>query len=178
MKKLFILTLILLSASLFGQSNNNNTMALLKWLIKRDHIQYLNVKSNAAAFHDKNAFTKQTLITDSGKDVPNMSLKDFLSADELQICKTAPHLLDQTDWRKKYARLKTTFVTDKFPSNPAANYTVYSFSEPIFLNKERSRVIVGEYFICGLACGRDDLLLCELKNGRWQLIARAVIADD
>lgn len=179
MKKLFILTFIFLPATLLGQTNDrNNTMSLLKWLIKKDNIQYLNAKSNAAVFYDRNALTKQMLITDSGKIITNASLKDFLSPGEIKVFGTAPPMLEQTDWRKKYAQLKTKFVTDKFSMTGKSGYTIYLFSEPVFLNKDHSRVLIGEYFICGIACGRDDLLLCELKNSHWQLIARAIIAND
>jgi hypothetical protein len=178
MKKLFILVFTFLSANLLAQSNHNSTLSLLRWLIQRNHIQYLNAKSNAAVFYDKNALTEQTLMDDSGKSVPNMSLKDFLSAEEIQICQTAPPMLEQTDWRKKYSQLKTKFVTGESPWKPKETKTIYTFSEPIYLNEKNSRVVIGEYFICGPACGRDDLLLCEFKNGKWQLIARAVIAND
>jgi len=135
-------------------------------------------KKYAAVFYDKNALTKQALITDSGKTTPNTSISDFLTQGEIQIYKTAPPLLEQTDWRKKYADLKARFVTDKFTMNAKAAYTIFAFSEPLFLNKEHSKVLIGEYFTCGMACGRDDLLLCELKNGKWRLITRAVIAND
>lgn len=178
MKKLLVLVFTFLSASLLAQTTHNNTLSLLRWLIHRDHIEYLNPKSNASVFYDKNALTEQTLIDDSNKDVPNMRIKDFLSAEEIQICQTVPPMLEQTDWRKKYAQLKVKFVTDKSPWKPQKIKTIYTFSEPIYLNKQNSRVVIGEYFICGPVCGRDDMLLCELKNGKWQLIARAVIAND
>lgn len=179
MKMLLVLLFIFLSALVYGQtSDRNKTMSLLQWIIKKDQIQYLNAKSNAAVFYNKNALTEQTLITDSGKTDPNTSIQDFLSPKEIQIYKTVPSMLEQTDWRKKYSQLKTKFVTEKAPIKFITSHTVYGFSEPIFLNKEKSKVIIGEYFICGPACGRDDLLLCEFKNGSWQLLARAVINND
>ncbi|HTD98975.1 MAG TPA: hypothetical protein VK668_06790 [Mucilaginibacter sp.] len=179
MKKLIVVLSIFLSALCLGQTNNRNkTMSLLQWLVKKDRIQYLNAKSNAAVFYDKNALTRQTLITDSEKTIPNTSIQDFLSPQEIRICKTAPIMLKQTDWRKKYSQLKTKLVTDKVSIKFKITHTVYTFSEPIFLNKENSRAIIGEYFTCGTTCGRDDLLLCEFKNGNWQLLARAVINND
>jgi len=177
MKKLYFLALILLSANLWAQTNTKNTLSLLRWLIQRDHIQYLNAKSNAAVFYDKNALTQQTLIDDSGKNVPNISIKDFLSVKEIQIFRTVPPMLE-TDWRKKYSQLQTKFVTDESPWKQKETKTIYLFSEPIYLNKKNSRALIGECFICGPACGRDDMLLCEFKNGKWRLIARAVIAND
>jgi len=154
-------------------------MSLLKWLVKKDHIEYLKAKSNAAIFYNKDLLDKQTLIDSSEKDIPNLCMKDFLSAQEINICKTVPPMLVQTDWRKHYLELKIKFVTDKselLNSNPP--HTVYGFSEPVFLNEANTRVVIGEYFVCGPVCGRDDFLLCEFKNGSWQIIARAVIAND
>lgn len=153
-------------------------MSLLKWLIKKDHITLVDPKSNAAVFYDRHAFDKQTLITDSEKTVPDKCLADFLSPAELNTGKTIPQMLEQTDWRKNYAKLRVKFVTDKFMRNIKAGQTVFIFSEPVFLNTQKTKVLIGEYFFCGMACGRDDLLLCEFKNGRWQLIARAVINND
>lgn len=155
-------------------------MSLLKWLVEREHIEYLKVKSFAAVFYDKDLLTKKTLIDSSEKDIPNLCLKDFMSPSEIEICKTVPPRHMQTDWSKKYQELKVKFVTDKselktFTSN--IPYTIYGFSEPVFLNETGTRVLIGEYFVCGPACGRNDLLLCELKNGSWQVIARAVIAN-
>lgn len=171
--------LTFLSTAHLGQTNGRaKTMSLLQWLVKKDNIQYLNAKSNAAVFYDRNALTKQTLITDSGKITPNASLQDFLSPKEVQIFKTSPIMLEQTDWRKKYSQLKTKIVTDKVSIKFKSTHTVYTFSEPIFLNRKNNRAIIGEYFTCGLACGRDDLLLCEFKNGRWHLLARSVINND
>ena len=173
-----ILLMLTFFANLFGQSTKTSTMALLKWLVKKDHIVYLEVKSSAAVFYDKDAFSKQTLITDSAKDIPNKSLADYLSPAELHTAKTTPPMLMQTDWRIKYAQLSTKFVTEKSAMKIIASHAVYIFSEPIFLNKQNTRVLIGEYFICGDACGRDDLLLCQFQNGHWQLIARAVINND
>lgn len=178
MKHLFILPFILLSATLWAQkSEGNRALSLLRWLVKNDHIEYLNAKSNAAAFYHKDALTEQALITDSGKAIPNTCLKDFLSPKEIHIYKTAPVMLEQTDWRKHYSKLKAKFVTDKASIKFMYSHTVYGFSEPVFLNKENTRVIIGEYFICGPACGRDDLLLCEFKDGSWRVLARAVVAN-
>jgi hypothetical protein len=178
MKKMVIVGLVLLSASLSAQPNRSSTMSLLKWLIKRDHIVYLEPKSSAAVFYDKDAFSKQTLITDSAKDIPNKSLADYLSPTELQTAKATPPMLMQTYWRKNYAKLRVKFVTDKLVRKIMASHAVFIFSEPVFLNKQKTRVLIGEYFICGDACGRDDLLLCEFQNGYWQLVARAVINND
>ena len=177
MKKLLILILIFSSNISWGQTNNRRaTLSLLQWLIKRDHIQYLNAKSNVSIFYDTTALTKRTLMADSNKSAPHTSISDFLSPHEIYICKTAPPMLMQTDWRIKYLKLKTIFVTDKF--YVAGKYTIYTFSEPIFLNEAQTRVIIGEDFFCGPACGRDDMLLCELKNGKWHLLARAIIDSD
>ncbi|HTK21933.1 MAG TPA: hypothetical protein VL442_20590 [Mucilaginibacter sp.] len=154
---------------------------MLKWLVKKDHIEYLKAKSNAAVFYNKDLLTKQTIIDNSDKTVPKVCMKDFLSADEIKTCETAPPKLMQTDWRKHYSKLKTQFVTDEFETNKLRSnepYTIFGFSEPIFLNKTNTRVIIGEYFFCGPACGRDDLLLCEFKNGSWQILARAIISND
>ncbi|HEY2582058.1 MAG TPA: hypothetical protein VGI43_09630 [Mucilaginibacter sp.] len=41
--------------------------------------------------------------------------------------------------------------------------TYRGLSRPIFLNKEETRVIIGEYFTADVAFGRGDLLLCEFK---------------
>ncbi|MBS1524311.1 MAG: hypothetical protein JST19_01605 [Bacteroidetes bacterium] len=176
-KVLSIWLFVFIPAALLGQTNDK-TISLLEWLTKRDHIDYVKAKSNAAVFYDKNALIKQTLITDSDKTIPNISIKDLLSQAEIRIYNTAPIMLMQTDWRKKFARLKVKFVTDKASVKFINSHTVYTFSEPVFLNKESTRVIIGESFICGPGCGRDDLLLCELKNGSWQMLARAVIAND
>ncbi len=178
MKKACFLVFVFFSANLQRQTDVTRTISLLNWLIKRDRIAYLNAKSNAAVFYDQNALTNQTLITDSGKIIPNISLSNFLSAEEVQICKTVPQKLKQTDWRIKYSKLKVKFVTDEFEKEHQSNHTIYTFSEPIYLNKACSRAVIGEYFTCGVACGRDDLLLCELKNGNWTLIARSVVNND
>lgn len=181
MKKVVLLAFVFLSSSLFGQTKHISTMSLLTWLVKKDHIEYLNTKSNSAVFYNKNILTTQTIINDSDKFIPNVCLKDYLSTYEVKILKSVPHLLMQTDWSIKYLKLKTKFVTDKFTAGKLAQktaYTVYGFSEPIFLNKTNKRVMIGEYFTCGAACGRNDLLLCEFKNRSWQIIARAVISND
>jgi hypothetical protein len=181
MKVFITVSFLLLTCLLVNgqtQTKDKNTQSLLSWIIKKEHIRYLNAKSNAAIFYDKNAFTLQTLIADSGKTVPNKSLKDFLPTTELDIGKRVPPMLEQTDWRIKYAHLKAKFVTDKFITNMKAGQTVYAFSEPIFLNEQKTKALIGEYFTCGVACGRDDLLPCEFKNGHWQLIVRAVVAND
>jgi hypothetical protein len=177
MKTLLILSLTFVSQALRGQTNNN-TISLLKWLIKRDHIQYLNPKSNASVFYDKNALTGRTLITDAGKSVPNTSISDFLSAEERQISKTAPPMLEQIDWRMRYSKLKVKFVPDKLHGIAKETYTIYTFSVPVFLNEEHPTVIIGECFICGPACVRDHMILFELKGGNWQLVARAIITND
>ena len=156
-------------------------MSLLKWLIKKDSIEYLNTKSNASIFYNKDVLKKQTIIDNSAKTVPNVCMKDFISAQEAQICETVPPMLMQTDWSEKYPKLKTKFVTDKSTISKLTSknaYAIYGFSEPVFLNETNTRVIIGEYFVCGPACGRNDLLLCEFKNESWQVIARAIISND
>lgn len=157
---------------------STRTMSLLQWLIKRDRIEYLNAKSNAAPFYDPSRLTHLTVLDDSGKTIPDKHMNDFLSAKEIEICKTAAQMLEQSDWRIKYANLKVKFVTEKFLERRKGDITAYSFSEPIFLNKELTRVLIGESFFCGIECGRDDLLLCEFKNSSWRLIARTVLAND
>ena len=180
MKNLLLSVFILFSTTLFGQTTDP-TISLLKWLIKKEHIEYLKVKSDAAVFYNKDLLTKQTLVDSSEKDIPNICIKDFLSAEEVQICKTTSVIQMQSDWRKHYSKLKVQFVTDKSEFkilNSDVPYTIYGLSDPIFLNRTGTRVLIGEYLVCGFACGRDDLLLCEFKNGAWQIIARAVIAND
>jgi len=168
MKNSLLWVLIFLSPELFEQTRNDPTMSLLKWLVKKDHIEYLKAKSNAAVFYNKDLLTKQTIIDNSGKAVPKVCMKDFLSTDEVKTCEIAPPMLMQTDWRKHYSKLKTHFITNEFETNKLnlnEPYTIFGFSDPVFLNKANTRVVIGEYFFCGPACGRDDLLLCEFKNG-------------
>ena len=157
---------------------HDRTLLLLQWLIKRDRIEYLNKKSNAAPFYDQSRLSHLTVLGDSGKTIPNKHMSDFVSHEEMEICKTVPPMLEQSDWGLKYSLLKVKFVTDKVLQRKKGGFTAFSFSEPIFLNKECTRVIIGESFFCGIECGRDDLLLCKYKNGRWNLIARAVVASD
>jgi len=179
MKHSVILVFTFLSATVWGQANERRrTLSLLQWLIKKDQIEYLNTKSNAAVFYHKDALTGKTLITDSGKNIPDTCMKDFLSPKEVHIYSTVPKMLEQTDWRKHYSQLKAKLVTEKESIKIMNSSPVYGFSEPVFLNKTGTRVIIGEYFVCGVVCGRDDLLLCEFKNGRWRLVARAVVAND
>lgn len=105
----------------------------------------------------------------------------MLSTDEVELFKTVPRMLMQTDWTKKYKELKVKFVTDYYAERKEVQNTpfmLYTFSEPLFLNKNYSRVLIGESFICGIACGRVDLLLCEFKNGNWRLLGRAIVENE
>lgn len=105
----------------------------------------------------------------------------MLSADEIKLFKNVPRMLMQSDWKKRHPKLKVKFVTDdyvKYKEVQNDAFTVYTFSEPLFLDKDNSRVLIGESFICGMVCGRIDLLLCEFKNGDWRLLARAIVENE
>jgi hypothetical protein len=181
MKAFLLFAFILLSAIAHGQNELAKTNSLLTWLIQKDHITHLKRKSNAGVFYDTTYLKKQSLVDESLKSIPNLCIKDMLSIGEVEIFKTVPRMLMQTDWKKKYPKLKVKFVTDDYVEYKEIqndSFIVYTFSEPLFLNKDNSRVLIGESFICGMVCGRIDLLLCESKNGNWQLLGRAVVENE
>jgi hypothetical protein len=175
MKTLLLFLFLTIAATCWGQSRAEKTTSLLTWLIKKDHITYLNAESNAGTFYDTTALTRHTLVDGSFKNIPGRCIKDLLSADEAETFKTVPKMLMQTDWRKKNSQLKVKFIKNW---SPYSTKTIYSFSEALYLNKNETRVLIGENFWCGMACGRMDLLLCEFKNGSWQLLGRAIIENE
>jgi len=181
MKAVLLFAFIVLSAVARGQNEFTKTNSLLTWLIQKDNITRLNKKSNASVFYDTSYLKKQTLVDESFNKIPNLCIKDMLSANEVELFKTVPRMLMQTDWKAKYPKLKVKFVTEDYVEHKEvqnAPVIVYTFSEPLFLNKDDSRVLIGESFICGMVCGRIDLLLCEFKNGNWQLLGRAVVENE
>jgi len=181
MKNLLLFLFLTMAINSWGQNRVENTNSLLTWLIQKDHITHLERKSNAGVFYDTTYLKKQSLVDESLKNIPNLCIKDMLSPGEVEIFKTVPRMLMQTDWKKKYPKLKVKFVTDDYVEYKEIqndSFIVYTFSEPLFLNKDNSRVLIGESFICGMVCGRIDLLLCEFKNGNWQLLGRAVVENE
>jgi len=174
-KRLYLLIFLLLTNTAFGQSQFDRTRSLLEWLVAKHHVKYLFAKSNAAVFYDKNGLTKQTLVDENDKEIPGKCMKDNLSAAEIELYKTVPSMLMQTDWRKHFQNLKVKFISN-VPQN--STKSICYFTEPIFLNDNKTRALIGWSFTCGIGCGRDDLLLCELRDGHWSLIAEAVIYND
>ncbi|MDB4922654.1 hypothetical protein [Mucilaginibacter sp.] len=175
MKTSLLFVCLIIHVTARGQNRVEKTTSLLTWLIKKDHITYLNAKSNAGTFYDTTALTKHAMVDESFKEIPGGCIKDMLSADEVETFKKAPKMLMQTDWRKKYSQLKVKFMKNW---SPYSTKTIYSFSEALYLNKNETRVLIGENFWCGMTCGRMDLLLCEFINGSWQLLGRVIIENE
>jgi hypothetical protein len=163
----------------FAQQESGNK--LLNWIIKKDHLNPLNTKTNISSFYAMGAdpLATTTMIDYRGNIISHKCLKNFMTEDEANLFHSQIKQIKQVRWRKTGYKLKTTFFVDEqYPQDPNNIITHHYLSLPIFLNKEQTRAIVGEAFSAGMAFGRGDLLLCELQNGQWQEITRAVTENE
>jgi hypothetical protein len=163
----------------FAQQEPGNE--LLNWIIKKDHLNPLNTKTNISTFYamGTDPLTITPIIDYIGNTLSHKCLKDFMTEDESNLFNSQIKQPKQLRWRKTGYKLKTTFFTEEqYPQDPDNIITYHYLSVPIFLNKEQTRAIVGESFSAGVAFGRGDLLLCELKNGQWQEIARVATESE
>jgi hypothetical protein len=182
MKKASLILSLLLPFNAYCQTNLiiKNTDKLINWLIKKENIKLLNAKSDMSSFYNKDILNSQSILDEADKVNSNKYLKDFMNESEISMFNTAEMISIQTDWRIKYNFKVKYHTNEKDPKKNLTNYnqTIFSFSNPLFLNKQYTRAIIGKGFTCGIACGRSDLLLCELKNGKWNIIARANVSND
>jgi hypothetical protein len=182
MKKALLTLSLLFALNVYGQTTPliKSTDKLLSWLIKQDSIKLLNAKSDMSAFYNKDILNSQSILDEADKIDSNKYLKDFMNESEISMFNTAEMISKQTDWRIKYNFKVKYYTNEKDPKKNLTNYnqTIFSFSNPLFLNKQYTRAIIGEGFTCGIACGRNDLLLCEFKNGKWNIIARVNVSND
>jgi hypothetical protein len=164
MKPIILLFLLSLFSSVtYAQESNYKTQTrdLVNWLIKQDKIKLLNEDIDNST--QPNSLSIPIIYPDSLK-----TLKQFLTKAEIQKYKQTKQRKTKSKWFKY--NLDVDYYNEKLKDT--SNKIIYGLSIPIFLNKACTRVLTGEYFICGIACGRGDLLLCELKDGKWTLIAR------
>lgn len=180
MKRILILLFLIKSFNSYSQpSNRLVTTSLLNWLVKSDHIRYLKPASDDAVFYGKDYLTMKSVLKSDNSIDTNQSLSNYLKGEEIAVCKAAlPYV--QTKSQNWYKQLPVIFTDNVKIEKKLFDQQklIYRFSNPLYLNKKATRVLVGEYFICGIACGRGDMLLCEFKEGKWQLIARSVITSD
>jgi len=154
---------------------------LLNWVIKKDHLNPLNTKTNISAFYatGTDPLTVTGIIDYTGNTISRKCLKDFMTEGEVNLFHSQIKQIKQVKWKKTGYKLKTIFfVQQQYQQDPVNIITYHFLSMPIFLNREQTRVIVGESFSAGVAFGRGDLLLCELKNGQWQEIARVATENE
>jgi hypothetical protein len=180
MKNLLVLMMLMVGVNASAQPPGRaETASLLNWLIKTHHIHYLQPKTNDGVFYGNRYLTMKSVLKPDNQIDTSRSLSNYLSNEEIAACKTAqPAML--TNWRIWYKQLPVVFTAGIKSELRLLDKqkTIYTFSNPFWLNKEATRVLIGEYFSCGIACGRGDMLLCEFKDGKWQLIARAIITND
>lgn len=179
MKNALVLLMLMVAVTASAQPPGRaQETSLLKWLIEKDRITYLHTKTNDAVFYKKQYNLPTGVIHKSKYGGLPKSITNHLNEVELETYKDAPMMM-QTDWR--YCKLKVDF-TNNYSKRAreliAKHQKVFTFSNPIFLNKMGTRIIIGEYVTCGVNCERTDMLLCEFKDGKWQLIARAIITSD
>ncbi|MEO7211376.1 hypothetical protein [Mucilaginibacter sp.] len=180
MKYLYLFAILLLAQTTSAQPpDRKEATSLLIWLIKTHHIKYLAPKTNDGVFYTINYLTIKSMLKPDDQINTSKSLSNYLTAEEIATCKDA-HPAMMTDWRIWYKQLPVVFTrgTKHILKLFDQQETVYTFSNPFYLNKEGTRVLIGEYFSCGIACGRGDILLCEFKDGKWQLIASAIVTND
>jgi hypothetical protein len=180
MSALFVM-LWVCSITQYAYSQQEPGNELLNWIIKKDHLNPLNTKTNISTFHAMGTDPLTiTLITDYIENtLSHKCLKDFMTEDETNLFHSQIKQIKQVRWRKTGYKLKTAFFTEEqYPQDPDNIITYHYLSVPIFLNKEQTRAIVGESFSAGVAFGRGDLLLCELKNGQWHEIARVATENE
>jgi hypothetical protein len=179
MKNALVLLMLMVgikaSAQPLGRAQETS---LLNWLIEKDHVIYLHTKTNDEVFYKKQYNLPTGIVNASKYGGLQKTISDRLTEVELKAYKDAQMIM-QTDWR--YLKLKVDFTnnySERTRKLIAKHQKVFTFSNPIFLNKAGTRTIIGEYVTCGVDCERAAMLLCEFKDGKWQLIARAIITND
>ena len=145
----------------------------MNWLIEKENIKFLNPVTDISTIgvnHLSLELISQDTIKRSLK-----TFESFLTTSEVKSYNSKKSRIKKSDWRKIGLFVNVKYIEDK---SFKENMVRYSLTEPIFLNKQNTRVIIGEYFTCGLVCGRGDLLLCEYKNNAWQIVARGNVYNE
>jgi len=174
---------MLMTSNLFGQTvqQTSNTNDFLNWLIQTDHIELLNTRSDISSFAtigDADALFLHSILVDSTNTSSKKRLKDFMTTDEIDIYHQGFKELREVKWRDTHYKLPVKYYTrTSYKLNGKMIFikkTFYGLSLPLFLNKEQTRVLIGEYFTADIAFGEWYLILCENVNGKWHVVARVV----
>lgn len=156
-----ILVIALFAVNANCQSfEDRSDINFLNWLVKSEKIDTLFATTEAGTLNSK--------------QLQSADVVKFLSKEELASLNSQAALIKKRRWRKIQPKLKVTDLinADAFV---IGNSTIYSLSEPIFLNDDHSRVVISLYFVSGMACGRGDVLLFEYKDGKWVVVKRSNI---
>jgi len=165
-------------------SRPNRANELLTWLIKRDHLALLNEKADLSTLlgTGRDILNIHALYNDTTNTVSEKKcLKNFMTDEEVEMFHLRLSKMKQIKWENSGYTLPVKYYKNmSFSNNPkgtGTRETFFGLSLPIFLNKEQTRVLIGECFTADIAFGRGDVLLCEFKNGKWEIIARVVTWD-
>lgn len=175
MKKVwFILGLILITLSAKAQNSVEHAHAqgLLNWFINFEKIKQLNPHVDISAFQIS-SLTKLKLLTEY--EQPSLKRFDrFLTQQEINLFFARKNKVQWQLWIQTGYRFDARFYHP--PSKPwETEELIWGLSTPLFLNKDYTRAILDATFYDGPAGERGDLVLCEIKNGHWEAVARTAV---
>lgn len=173
MMKSLLLILLFFSVDCKAQRENDPYSLFLKWFIKEENITVLNSEVDSSLLQLSATKLNTLPLISIDKVTGNISesnkrVTDFLSDKELEYVRNSiRHALKY--W--KYCLFKLPVIYAQVSAN--SHLKEFSgLSWPVFLNNKRTKIAITTYFVCGAACGRGDLVVCEYKDHRWQIVAR------
>ena len=154
---------------------------LLNWMIAKDHLDTLGIKTNIEPFFGTkdDVLLTEIIRNNLPSETSKRNMKDFMTPEEIKLFHKQLPYIKQHLWPKTPYKLKTFFFVSDAKSGKFQKVTTCHYlSLPIFLNKAKTRVILAESFTAGVAFGRGDLVLCEFKQSGWQEIVRAATVNE
>ena len=166
----------------YGQSQikDEDTQKILTWIVKTEHISSVYFKIDSRALNnpfrdDGDVLPCYVSVGDAFVPISQRKrLKDLLTVDEIATFRLSLKDFKEIKWKKTPYKMDVKFFRQSsFHQTSDSTLAVFSYlSMPIFLNKEKTRAFIGKSWIADSVIGGGELLLCELDNNEWHVIAR------